>query len=186
MDRQSFAGFGRGGSPPNYNWYQNSIAYTYDAASVLRTAADMISGTITRTYDGLDPLKTETTAQGLITYWYDTAGRCTQSQVSGADRPGLWLRRRRPAALDHPEDDGHGLRLRQRRSTHRASNERRAPCRRDGPRARGTKRTGEGWPHPSRSRKLERPTSSNRRVTRPRGHPDTDQSRARLGRSGAG
>jgi RHS repeat-associated protein len=82
LDRQSFAGFGRTGTPPNYS-FQSTIDYTYDAGNRLRTAADSASGTITRDYDNLDRLFSETTGQGVVTYQFDLAGRRTQQQVTG-------------------------------------------------------------------------------------------------------
>ncbi len=38
-------------------------------------AVDSVTGTITRGYDGLDRLTSETTPQGSVTYTYDSAGR---------------------------------------------------------------------------------------------------------------
>jgi RHS repeat-associated protein len=83
LDRQSFAGFGRTGSPPSYS-YQSTIAYTtYDAGNRLRVATDSGSGTVSRDYDLLDRLTLETTGQGTVGYQYDLAGRRTQLQVGG-------------------------------------------------------------------------------------------------------
>jgi RHS repeat-associated protein len=82
LDRQTFAGFGRTGTPPNYS-FQSTIGYTYDAGNRLRTAVDSASGTITRDYDNLDRLFSETTGQGVVTYQFDLAGRRTQQQVAG-------------------------------------------------------------------------------------------------------
>src|SRR5439155_9082402 len=79
LDRQSFAGFGRTGTAPNYS-YQSTIAYTYDTANRLHIATDSASGTATREYDTLDRLTSETTAQGVVTYQFDAAGRRAQLQ----------------------------------------------------------------------------------------------------------
>jgi YD repeat-containing protein len=44
---------------------------------------DSIAGTITRTYDGLNRLTSETTPQGSVSYTYDAAGRRTSMTVFG-------------------------------------------------------------------------------------------------------
>jgi YD repeat-containing protein len=44
---------------------------------------DSVSGTITRTYDNLDRLKTETTPLGSIAYTYDAASHRTNMTVAG-------------------------------------------------------------------------------------------------------
>jgi len=44
---------------------------------------DSIAGTITRTYDGLNRLTSETTPQGSVSYTYDAAGRRTSMTVAG-------------------------------------------------------------------------------------------------------
>jgi YD repeat-containing protein len=44
---------------------------------------DSIAGTITRTYDSLDRLISETTPQGSVSYTYDAAGRRTTMTVAG-------------------------------------------------------------------------------------------------------
>ncbi len=82
LDRQSFAGFGRTGTAPNFS-YQSTISYTYDAGNRLHIATDSVSGAITREYDGLDRMWSETTGQGVVTYQFDLAGRRTQLQVAG-------------------------------------------------------------------------------------------------------
>jgi RHS repeat-associated protein len=82
LDRESFAGFGRTGSPPTYS-YQSTIDYTYDIGNRLHVATDSISGSITREYDGLDRMWSETTGQGVVTYVFDRASRRTQLQVAG-------------------------------------------------------------------------------------------------------
>ena len=44
---------------------------------------DSIGGTITRTYDGVDRLLTETTPEGSISYTYDADGRRATMTVTG-------------------------------------------------------------------------------------------------------
>ena len=82
LGRQSFAGFGRTGTAPNFT-YQSTVSYTRDVANRLHIAADSVGGTITREYDLLDRLTSETTGQGAITYQYDNANRRSQLQVAG-------------------------------------------------------------------------------------------------------
>ena len=45
---------------------------------------DSASGTITRTYDGLDRVTSETTAQGAVSYAYDAASRRTGLTIAGS------------------------------------------------------------------------------------------------------
>ena len=46
-------------------------------------AVDSVSGTVTRAYDGLNRLTTETTSQGAVSYGYDANGRRTNMTVAG-------------------------------------------------------------------------------------------------------
>ena len=68
---------------PTLVTYQDSstTSYTWDAGNHL--IVDSLSGTITRTYDGLDRLIQEVTPQGTVSYTYDTAGRRTSMTVLG-------------------------------------------------------------------------------------------------------
>jgi RHS repeat-associated protein len=76
LNRLTFAGFGASvGNPTSYT---SSIAYTYDAGDRITQLVDTANGTITRSYDGLDRLVSESTPQGTVTYAYDAAGRRTQ------------------------------------------------------------------------------------------------------------
>ena len=50
------------------------LALTISRFGSQTTAVDSASGTITRDYDNLDRLFSETTSQGLITYQFDLAG----------------------------------------------------------------------------------------------------------------
>ena len=79
LDRLSFTGFGTQAGPT----YESSITNTYDGGSRLAIAADSITGNVTRVYDDLDRLTSETTPSGTITYAYDNAGRRTSTTVTG-------------------------------------------------------------------------------------------------------
>ena len=55
-----------------------STNYSYDAGNRItqiqeKNAAGTVTATITRTFDGLDRLTQEVTAQGTVSYTYDTA-----------------------------------------------------------------------------------------------------------------
>jgi RHS repeat-associated protein len=78
LRRRTFSGFGKSGT-----LYESTITYTYDAASRLTQAVDSITGTITRGYDGLDHLTSETTPQGAVSYTYDNACRRTSFTPPG-------------------------------------------------------------------------------------------------------
>ncbi len=65
-----------------------STNYTYDAGNRLtqiqeKDAGNTVTATITRTYDGLDRLTQEVTAQGTLTYTYDNASRRATMTVAG-------------------------------------------------------------------------------------------------------
>lgn len=65
-----------------------STSYTYDAGNRLtqiqeKDAGNTVTATITRTYDGLDRLTQEVTAQGTLTYTYDNASRRATMTVAG-------------------------------------------------------------------------------------------------------
>lgn len=59
------------------------LTYTYDAGQRLTEVADSVAGTITRTYDGLERLSSETTPQGTVTYTDDADSRRATMTVSG-------------------------------------------------------------------------------------------------------
>jgi RHS repeat-associated protein len=82
LNRMTFVGFNRviNGTTTTY---ESTISYTYDAGNRMTQAVDSAGGTITRGYDGLDRLTSETTSQGSITYGYDAADRETSMQVAG-------------------------------------------------------------------------------------------------------
>jgi RHS repeat-associated protein len=82
LNRATFLGFGtvvNGGGTT----YESTINYAYDSANRLTQAADSAGGTITRGYDGLDRLISETSSLGALTYGYDAAGRRTTMTVAG-------------------------------------------------------------------------------------------------------
>jgi RHS repeat-associated protein len=63
--------------------YESTVTCTYDAGNRLTQLVDSAGGTITRVYDNLDRLTSDTTPQGTISYSYDVAGRRTSMQVAG-------------------------------------------------------------------------------------------------------
>jgi len=82
LNRPVFIGFGTqvvGGN----NTYASTISYQYDSVDRLTQAVDSLSGTITRSYDNLDRLGSETTPLGSLSYSYDAAGRRTGMTVLG-------------------------------------------------------------------------------------------------------
>jgi RHS repeat-associated protein len=82
LKRPVFVGFGTqivGGNPT----YASTISYTYDSVDRLTQAVDSLNGTITRSYDNLDHLASETTPLGSLSYSYDAAGRRTGMTVLG-------------------------------------------------------------------------------------------------------
>ena len=80
LDRKTFVGFGTTGIPPSY---QSTISYTYDAGNRPNQIVDSVAGTITRGYDLLDRLTSETTSEGSISYTYDGANRRATMTVAG-------------------------------------------------------------------------------------------------------
>jgi YD repeat-containing protein len=79
LNRLIFAGYGMQAGPA----YESTVNHAYDAANRVTQIADSISGTITRDYDGLDRLVSESTPQGTVAYAYDAAGRRASLTVSG-------------------------------------------------------------------------------------------------------
>jgi YD repeat-containing protein len=49
----------------------STVSYTYDTGNRLTTIVDSLNGTITRTFDNLDRLTSETTPQGTVTYTHN-------------------------------------------------------------------------------------------------------------------
>jgi len=79
LDRLTLAGYGMVSGPA----YESTVGYTYDAGNRPKQTVDSLSGTIMRTYDDLDRLKSETTPQGVVNYTYDNGGRRASMTVQG-------------------------------------------------------------------------------------------------------
>ena len=80
LDRPKLAELGRAtaGAAPDA-----TVTYTWDAGNRLTQAVDTQDGTITRGYDGLDRLTSETGPRGSVAYAYDAAGRRTRLSIPG-------------------------------------------------------------------------------------------------------
>jgi RHS repeat-associated protein len=92
--RRMCVGYGRIGgvstdcmNTPNY---ESTIQYTYDIADRLTDAVDSTpgAGSVSRTYDDMDQVLTETTPQGAITYTYE-AGSERRATMTVAGQPTL-------------------------------------------------------------------------------------------------
>ncbi len=70
-------------SVTTYHGGTTSTTYTFDAGNRVTQVVDTVSGTITRTYNGLDLMTNETTPQGSVTYTYDNASRRATMTVAG-------------------------------------------------------------------------------------------------------
>jgi len=81
LGRPTQIGFGATASQPTS--YTATVGETWDAGDRLTQIVDSVSGTIARTYDGLDCLRQETTPQGTVSYTCDAAGRRTSMSVTG-------------------------------------------------------------------------------------------------------
>jgi len=81
----SFIGYGYtgGGEPGCGSAFTSSTTFTLDGAGRIGTVTDPAAGTITRTYDDLDRLLSETTPQGTLTHTYDDANRRQTMTVTG-------------------------------------------------------------------------------------------------------
>jgi RHS repeat-associated protein len=79
-NRLTFGGFGTSGTPATY---QSTIGYTYDAGNRLIQLVDSAGGTISRQFDLLGRLTSETTSLGSLSYVYDKAGRRTSMSATG-------------------------------------------------------------------------------------------------------
>ena len=63
--------------------FKSTVTNTWDAGNRLTQVVDSTSGTITRVYDDLDRLTSETTPQGSVSYTYDAGGRRSAMTVQG-------------------------------------------------------------------------------------------------------
>ena len=79
LNRLTFVGYGMQPGPS----YESTVNYGYDAGDRLISASDSLTGTITRGFEGMDRLTSETTPQGSIGYTYDAAGRRQTMAVAG-------------------------------------------------------------------------------------------------------
>jgi RHS repeat-associated protein len=79
IDRPTFFGYGTQAGPT----YQSTVSNTFDAGNRLTGVSDSITGAISRTYDGLDHVLSETTPQGSVAYTYDLDERRQTMTVSG-------------------------------------------------------------------------------------------------------
>jgi len=85
----AFDGLGRpvqtgyGASVATPGAFKSTVTNTWDAGDRLTQVVDTVSGTITRVYDNLDRLTSETTPQGSVSYTYDAGGRRSTMIVRG-------------------------------------------------------------------------------------------------------
>ncbi len=79
INRPTFVGYGTQSGPT----YQSSTSYTFDGGNRLTTVSDSITGAISRSYDGLDHLLSETSSLGSVAYTYDADERRQTMTVSG-------------------------------------------------------------------------------------------------------
>ncbi|MFC4853959.1 DNRLRE domain-containing protein [Actinophytocola glycyrrhizae] len=62
---------------------ESTVTYSYDDAGRVTGIDDSVAGTLTRTYDGLDRVRSETTPHGAVSYTYGTTVRDRTMTVSG-------------------------------------------------------------------------------------------------------
>lgn len=83
LNRRTLAEYGRGQSGRDLTAPDASVSTSFDAGDRLTQVIDTQGGTVTRSYDGLDRLIQETSAQGTVNYAFDAAGRRTGMTVAG-------------------------------------------------------------------------------------------------------
>lgn len=85
LNRRTQSAFGHTliGSGPSLTAPDATVGYTFDGGNRLTQIVDTQGGTITRSYDNLDHLLSETTPQGTVSYTYDAADRRTSMTVAG-------------------------------------------------------------------------------------------------------
>jgi RHS repeat-associated protein len=79
LNRLSFIGYGAQPGPT----YQSTTNISYDGGDRPTSIVDSLAGTITPTFNGLDRLTAEVTAQGSVGYQYDAVGRRSSMTVAG-------------------------------------------------------------------------------------------------------
>ncbi|MGC4062293.1 MAG: RHS repeat-associated core domain-containing protein [Aquabacterium sp.] len=80
LGRVKTIGFGATAAAPTA--YTSTVTLTWDKGNRLTQIVDSVSGTITRAYDDLDRMTSETTPQGKVTYTYDNGGRRLSTTVT--------------------------------------------------------------------------------------------------------
>ncbi|WP_406822817.1 RHS repeat-associated core domain-containing protein [Pseudomonas corrugata] len=85
LNRRTQSAFGQTliGSGPSLTPPDATVGYTFDGTNRLTQIVDTQGGTITRSYDNLDHLLSETTSLGTVSYTYDAADRRTSMTVTG-------------------------------------------------------------------------------------------------------
>lgn len=83
LDRLKTAEFGRGKKGGSLTAPDATVTYTWDAGNRLTQVVDTQDGTITRGYDALDRLTSETGPRGGVSYAYDANGRRTRLSIPG-------------------------------------------------------------------------------------------------------
>ncbi|WP_338525219.1 RHS repeat-associated core domain-containing protein [Pseudomonas batumici] len=85
LNRRTQSAFGQTliGGGPSLTTPDATVGYTYDGGNRLTQIVDTQGGTITRSFDNLDHLLSETTSLGTVSYAYDAADRRTSMTVTG-------------------------------------------------------------------------------------------------------
>ena len=83
LNRGKTAEYGRSVSGATLTPPDATVTYTWDAGNRLTRAADTQDGTVTRGYDALDRLVSETGPRGSVGYAYDADGRRTKLSIPG-------------------------------------------------------------------------------------------------------
>ncbi|WLG47333.1 RHS repeat-associated core domain-containing protein [Pseudomonas sp. FP1740] len=85
LNRRTQSAFGQTliGSGPSLTAPDATVGYTFDGGNRLTQIVDTQGGTITRSYDNLNHLLSETTSLGTVSYTYDAADRRTSMTVTG-------------------------------------------------------------------------------------------------------
>ena len=79
LNRLTFIGYGTQPGPV----YESTVTLGYDAGNRVTSVVDSLAGSITRTYDGMDGVTSESSPQGAVSYTYDGAGRPATMTVAG-------------------------------------------------------------------------------------------------------